>query len=115
MYVAVLTMPLSLLTADPRHICSLLWPSRTLSHCVSFFLSLDVSVYVFVPSVDWAAHFGGAIQGGIAAAMMLSREVESYYARWTVRTAAVMAFVVSYTWALVGAWSRVDGDEGGWE
>jgi hypothetical protein len=51
--------------------------------------------------VDWAAHFGGSIQGLIAAAMMLSREVEHYYLRWGVRLLAAAAFVVSYTWALV--------------
>jgi hypothetical protein len=51
--------------------------------------------------VDWAAHFGGSIQGVIAAAMMLSREVEHFYLKWGVRTLAAVAFVASYMWALV--------------
>jgi hypothetical protein len=52
-------------------------------------------------SVDWAAHFGGAIQGSIAAAMMLSREIENYNWKWGVRAVAAVTFVVSYMWAFI--------------
>lgn len=51
--------------------------------------------------MDWAAHFGGAIQGAIAAAMMLSGEVQHVHLKWGIRVAAAVAFVASYMWAVI--------------
>lgn len=81
--------------------------------CSPILLALTLTLALSPPSVDWAAHFGGSVQGGIAAAMMLSREVEHFYLRWGVRTLAALAFVVSYTWALVGHVGQEEEEEEG--
>lgn len=57
--------------------------------------------FSFTDYVDWAAHFGGAIQGCIAGLMMLSKEIENYYLRWGIRSFAALCFVVSFMWAAV--------------
>jgi hypothetical protein len=73
-------------------------PSASSSSFFSFSSYYSSSIVL----VDWAAHFGGSIQGCISAVLVLSRELKSTpYVMWILRSLAALAFIVSYMWALV--------------
>jgi membrane associated rhomboid family serine protease len=49
--------------------------------CVQWACHCLQLVFSFSKYVDWAAHFGGAIQGAISGVMMLTVELDNFYTK----------------------------------
>lgn len=56
--------------------------------------------FSFADYVDWAAHFGGCIQGFLMALVLLSHELDNATTKWTVRLVALALSIASFVWAL---------------
>ena len=54
----------------------------------------------FMPRVDWAAHAGGALMGAIWGVILLSSELDISRNGWYLRIAALVAFVIIFSYSL---------------
>lgn len=77
---------------------------RTQRNCQLVMVTAAITltlVFSFSKYVDWAAHFGGAIQGIIAGIMALTHELDNFYTKWGLRLVSITLFALSFSWALV--------------
>lgn len=56
--------------------------------------------FSFSKYVDWGAHFGGTIQGILSGILVLTRELDNIYTKWSLRILSFILFGISFGWAL---------------
>jgi hypothetical protein len=78
-------------------------------------------VFSFSKYVDWAAHFGGTIQGILSGVLVLTRELDNVYTKvkfyhfqfdqvsqWGLRILSLSLFGISFGWALYSMFNTMD-------
>jgi len=76
---------------------------RSQRNCQLFIVLASVVITLamsFAQYVDWAAHFGGAVQGALWAMALLCNELDNKFNMWCVRIGSAGLAVASLIWAI---------------